>query len=153
MTESGDARVADGAAASRPKSQLSLVPEDIGPIAPNQFYDLHRRDIYLSGETRLAFAVLEDAVRTYVRLRDSRRRADRVEFREVARWFEARTGGVPYSFEYVCDVLLIDPASLRSRLEVLSPDVLPTKQMRSTGRRHQLHPNRYVKRRRRALQA
>ena len=48
-----------------------------------------------------------------------------------------RTAGIhsPFSFEYVCDVLGIEPASLRSRLELLSVNDLPTKQMRSVGRR------------------
>ena len=38
---------------------------------------------------------------------------DRIEFAEVARWFEARTGAVPFSFEYVCEVLEINPAPFR----------------------------------------
>jgi hypothetical protein len=145
MTESGGARIQEVAAGSQLKPQLLSVPDDIGLIAPNQFYDLFRRDVYLNGETRLAFAVLEDAVRTYLRQRDSHRPADRVEFNEVARWFEARTGAVPFSCEYVCEVLRIDPVSLRNRLQTMVADSLPTKHMRSTGRRHQL---RYVRKRR-----
>jgi hypothetical protein len=42
---------------------------------------------------------------------------------------------VRFSFENVCDVLGIEPVSLRARLELLSVNDLPTKQMRSVGRR------------------
>ena len=78
---------------------------EMGPVVPVQFYDLIRRSAFLDGETRLVFAVLEDAVRTYLRLRDSHRRRERVEFAEVAGWFEARTGSLPFSFYYICEVL------------------------------------------------
>ena len=50
---------------------------EMGPVVPVQFYDLIRRSAFLDGETRLVFAVLEDAVRTYLRLRDSSRRRGR----------------------------------------------------------------------------
>jgi hypothetical protein len=69
---------------------------EIGLVVPVQFYDLTRRSAFLDGEPRLVFAVLEDAVRTYLRQRDSRRRADRVEFAEVERWLEARNGNAPF---------------------------------------------------------
>jgi hypothetical protein len=127
---------------------LSPGPEyELGTVVPVQFYDLIRRSAFLDGERRLVFAVLEDAVRTYLRLHDSRRRADRVEFAEVARWFEARTGTVPFSFEYVCEVLEINPAPLRRQMSTLRADVLPMKQLRSVGRRHRVRSIRYAKRR------
>jgi hypothetical protein len=130
------------------RRQPSPGPEhELGTVVPVQFYDLIRRSAFLDGETRLVFAVLEDAVRTYLRLRDSRRRADRVEFAEVARWFEARTGAVPFSFEYVCEVIEINPASLRSQMRTLDAGVLPMKQLRSVGRRQRVRSIRYAKRR------
>ncbi len=130
------------------RRQPSPGPEyELGTVVPVQFYDLIRRSAFLDGETRLVFAVLEDAVRTYLRLRDSRRRTDRIEFAEVARWFEARTGVVPFSFEYVCEVLEINPASLRSQMRTLRADVLPMKQLRSVGRRQRVRSIRYAKRR------
>jgi hypothetical protein len=114
-------------------------------VVPVQFYDLIRRSAFLDGETRLVFAVLEDAVRTYLRVRDSHRRRDRVEFAEVARWFEARTGAVPFSFEYVCEVLGLEPGLFRKQLRVVQPHVLPTKQLRSVGRRQRVRSIRYAK--------
>jgi hypothetical protein len=116
-------------------------------VVPVQFYDLIRRSAFLDGETRLVFAVLEDAVRTYLRLRDSRGRSARVEFQEVARWFEARNLSAPFSFEYVCEVLELEPESFRRRLPMVQAHALPTKQLRSAGRRQRVRSTRYAKRR------
>lgn len=126
----------------RPQSVPAIEMDFVVPV---QFYDLIRRSAFLDGETRLVFAVLEDAVRTYLRVRDSHRRRDRVEFAEVARWFEARTGGVPFSFEYVCEVLELEPGLFRKQLRVVQPHVLPTKQLRSVGRRQRVRSIRYTK--------
>src|SRR5579863_8078365 len=83
-------------------------------LVPVQFFDLTRRRSMLDGETRLLFAVLEDAVRCYVKTVDSPRRSDREQFDEVRHWFDYEAGSrSPFSFEYVCDVLSIDPESLR----------------------------------------
>ena len=58
----------------RPHSVPAFEPDFVVPV---QFYDLIRRSAFLDGETRLVFAVLEDAVRTYLRVRDSHRRRGR----------------------------------------------------------------------------
>src|SRR5260370_25940390 len=108
---------------------------DMGLIVPVQFYDLIRRSAFLDGETRLVFAVLEDAIRTYLRHRDSRRGSGQSEFAEVVRWFEESTGSMPFSFEYVCEVLELEPESFRRQVRTMEPDVLPMKQLRSVGRR------------------
>ncbi len=118
-------------------------------LVPVQFFDLTRRRSMLDGETRLVFAVLEDAVRCYVKTVNSARRCDREQYDEVQRWFHAEAGiHSPFSFEYVCDVLGIEPASLRSRLGLLSVDDLPTKQMRSVGRRQVVRAGRSSSRKR-----
>jgi hypothetical protein len=96
-----------------PHQSSSALTFEMGLLVPVQFYDLIRRNAFLDGETLLVFAVLEDAVRTYLRQRSTRRRADHVEFAEVARWFEAKNGVVPFSFEYVCEVLELEPESFR----------------------------------------
>ena len=146
MITSLDARAEE----PRPSTLNNLRPfprSSMGLVVPVQFYDLIRRNAFLDGETRLVFAVLEDAVRTYLRQRGSRRRADRVEFAEVARWFEAKNGVVPFSFEYVCEVLELDPDSFRRQLRILQPHVLPMKQLRSVGRRQRVRSTRYPKKR------
>jgi hypothetical protein len=112
-------------------------------LVPVQFYDQMRRRSAFDGETRLVFAVLEDAVRCYVRTAGSSRRSDAEQFAEVSAWFNAELGGSHvFSFEYVCDVLNIEPISFRDRLKCLKPRDLPTKQLRSVGRRQVVRPGR-----------
>ncbi len=105
-------------------------------LVPAQYFDLIRRRSRLDGEMRLVFAVLEDAVRCYVRNAHGGRRSEREQFEEVSRWFGADHGPhVPFSFGYVCDALGIEPGALRAQLDRLRPADLPNKQMRSVGRR------------------
>ncbi len=143
-----------------PSNQNRVIDECAGPdpwlsarfepdfLVPVQFFDLTRRRSTLDGETRLVFAVLEDAVRCYVKTVNSSRRCDREQFDEVQRWFHAEAGiHSPFSFEYVCDVLGIEPASLRERLGLLSVNDLPTKQMRSVGRRQVVRAGRSSRKR------
>jgi hypothetical protein len=146
MTSSLEARGQNPAHFDSQRS-LSVHEFETDFVVPVQFYDLIRRSAFLDGETRLVFAVLEDAVRTYLRLRDSCRRRDRVEFTEVARWFEARTGVIPFSFEYVCEVLELEPGSFRKQLRIVQPHVLPMKQLRSVGRRQRVRSTRYAEKR------
>ena len=120
-------------------------------LVPVQFFDLTRRRSMLDGETRLLFAVLEDAVRCYVKTLNSPRRCDREQFDEVQHWFNSEAGcRSPFSFEYVCDVLTIEPETLRRRLSFLSVKDLPTKQMRSVGRRQVVRAGRSSRKRSRS---
>jgi hypothetical protein len=120
-------------------------------LVPVQFFDLTRRRSMLDGETRLLFAVLEDAVRCYVKTLNSPRRCDREQFEEVQHWFNSEAGcRSPFSFEYVCDVLTIEPETLRRRLSFLSVKDLPTKQMRSVGRRQVVRAGRSSRKRSRS---
>jgi hypothetical protein len=138
-------RVLDEAAGADPWLSARFEPDFLVPV---QFFDLTRRRSMLDGETRLVFAVLEDAVRCYVKTVNSSRRCDRDQFDEVQRWFKAEPGiRSPFSFEYVCDVLGIEPLSLRERLGLLSVDDLPTKQMRSVGRRQVVRAGRSSRKR------
>jgi hypothetical protein len=146
MTESPEVPSAPTILVDRSQSVSGLAFE-VGPVLPVQFYDLVRRCAFLDGETRLVFAILEDAVRTYLRLRDSRPRRDRIEFAEVARWFAARTGSVPFSFDYVCEVLELEPELFRRRLQSVPAHAMPTKQLRSVGRRRRIQSDRYAKKR------
>jgi hypothetical protein len=143
-----------------PSNQNRVIDECAGPdpwlsarfepdfLVPVQFFDLTRRRSMLDGETRLVFAVLEDAVRCYVKTVNSERRCDRQDFDEVHRWFHAEAGiHSPFSFEYVCDVLAIEPMAFRARLGLLSANDLPTKQMRSVGRRQVVRAGRSSRKR------
>ena len=138
-------RVIDECAGPDPWLSARFEPDFLVPV---QFFDLTRRRSTLDGETRLVFAVLEDAVRCYVKTVNSSRRYDREQFDEVQRWFHAEAGiHSPFSFEYVCDVLGIEPVSLRGRLGLLSANDLPTKQMRSVGRRQVVRAGRSSRKR------
>jgi hypothetical protein len=142
---SNHARVNDECAGPDPWLSVRFEPDFLVPV---QFFDLTRRRSALDGETRLVFAVLEDAIRCYVKTVNSSRRCEREQFDEVNRWFHADAGiRSPFSFEYVCDVLGIEPAALRSRLGLLSADDLPTKQMRSVGRRQVVRARRSSRKR------
>jgi hypothetical protein len=138
-------RLSDACSGPDPWLSARFEPDFLVPV---QFFDLTRRRSMLDGETRLVFAVLEDAIRCYVKTVNSARRCDREQYDEVQRWFHAEAGiHSPFSFEYVCDVLGIEPASLRSRLGLLSVDDLPTKQMRSVGRRQVVRAGRSSRKR------
>jgi hypothetical protein len=116
-------------------------------IMPVQFYDLIRRGPRRDGETRLVFAVLEDAVRTYLQGGNSQWHGGQEAFDEVSQWFAARDDRGLFSFKQVCEVLSIDANSLRKRLLVLTADDLPTKQSRSVGRQQVVRSARASRRR------
>jgi hypothetical protein len=106
-------------------------------LVPAQFYDLTRRRASLDGETRLVFAILEDAVRIFVKNSNAAGGYRRSLFHEVSHWFETDDGPQhPFTFSYVCDVLGVDRNYLLGCIRSLKAEDLPTKQMRSVGRRH-----------------
>ena len=145
LGSSNQARVIDECAGGDPWLGGRFEPDFLVPV---QFFDLIRRRSMLDGETRLVFAVLEDAVRCYVKTVNSSRRSDRDQFEEVRRWFHADAGiHSPFSFEYICDVLEIEPAAVRERLGTMSVTDLPTKQMRSVGRRQVVRTGRSSRKR------
>lgn len=116
-------------------------------LVPAQFYDLTRRRASLDGETRLVFAILEDAVRIYVKNAAATRGYRRMLFHEVAQWFDTADGPQhPFTFSYVCDVLGVNPDYLLGCIRSLKADDLPTKQMRSVGRRHVVRAGRRANR-------
>jgi hypothetical protein len=145
LGSSNQNRVIDECAGPDPWLSAGFEPDFLVPV---QFFDLTRRRATLDGETRLVFAVLEDAVRCYVKTVNSSRRSDREQFEEVQQWFRAEARGhSPFSFEYICDVLEIEPAALRERLGSMSVKDLPTKQMRSVGRRQVVRSGRSSRKR------
>lgn len=112
---------------------------DYDPLLPVQYYERIVGGHTPSGEFKLFFAILEDALRCYVRTKNCRSGAKRAEFVAARAWF--RTRGTPhvFSFESVCAFLGIDAGWLRARLESMGPSDLPMKQFR-TRRRHLARP-------------
>ena len=108
------------------------------PMTPQQYYDMLARRGHQDGETRLLFAVLEDAIRCYLRNVETDERQHRREFIEVANWFRGKEGRGPagiFSFESLCDALGLDPHRLLARLGIMTIRDLPS-------RRHQMRRHR-----------
>jgi hypothetical protein len=110
-----------------------------GRLMPEQYDDLVRRRHVIDGEKRLMLAVLEDAIRTYLRNADAKDGERRREFLEAKSWFNSEKLGKRgsqnvFSFENLCETLGIEPVSLRQRLRAMSLDDLPAR--RYQNRRH-----------------
>ena len=61
---------------------------DTGLLLPGQYVDLVRRNHVIEGELKLLLAVLEDAIRCYLRNVDAKDGERRRDFVEVRSWFE-----------------------------------------------------------------
>ena len=84
-------------------------------VLPIQFFDVG----VATGEQRLLFAMLEDAVHLLRRRpgRPSRRSSrDRQEIRAAKAWIAADDPTFPFSFVSVCAALGLDPAAVRREL-------------------------------------
>jgi hypothetical protein len=83
-------------------------------ILPVQFGESRRRKLPSEGERKLLFAVLEDAIRTYLRHRDSGPAArNNEEFLEAVEWLSVDDDSSPFTFLNVCEALEIDADCLR----------------------------------------
>jgi len=120
---------------------------DYDTLLPIQYYESVAGGHSLSGEFKLFFAILEDALRCYVRAKNCRSAARRAEFIDARAWFSARGTPHVFAFESVCAFLNINPECLRARLEFLQPSDLPLKQFHTRCRqlgRPPSHPRRSV---------
>lgn len=83
-------------------------------ILPAQYGSMCRKKLPSEGERKLLFAVLEDAIRCYLKHRDGAEsyRHD-PEFLEVAQWISSDEESGPFAFVRVCDALGINPYQLR----------------------------------------
>lgn len=122
-------------AQSRNGDQKTAAASDYDPLLPVQYYERVAGGHTPSGEFKLFFAILEDALRCYVRAKNCRSGAKRAEFVDARQWFHERGTPHVFSFESVCAFLDIDPNWLRRRLESLEPTDFPLKQFRTRRRR------------------
>ncbi len=106
------------------------------PMTPQQYYDMiaNRRDHH-DGETRLLFAVLEDAIRCFAIAKNSPARSSRREFEEVREWVNTRGDHDVFAFDSICAVFAIEPEALRDQLNAMRIGNFPTRRLRSVGRR------------------
>jgi len=109
---------------------------DAGILMPAQYADLVRRNHTLEGELKLLMAVLEDAIRCYLRNVDAQDGERRREFIEVRSWFESTVAGPAgiFSYENLCEALGIEPHRLLARLGIMTIGDLPSR--RYQMRRH-----------------
>jgi hypothetical protein len=70
----------------------------------------------LTGEQRLAAAVLQHAIDDYLKYAAATDRAGRRLFADARRWVESGRKSIPYSFEVLCDHLGLDADYLRRGL-------------------------------------
>jgi hypothetical protein len=98
----------------------SLIDYSNGSILPSQYNDSVRRRLPgFEGERRLLWAVLEDAIDTYLANMDCATAKQCNEFDEICGWFYApkdQPAGL-FSFESICDLLEMDAPSLLNGLE------------------------------------
>ena len=84
-------------------------------ILPVQYGESRRRKLPSEGERKLLFAVLEDAIRTYLRHRDQGAEArNNEDFVEAAEWLSSDDESGPFAFVNICEALGIDADGLRS---------------------------------------
>jgi hypothetical protein len=91
-----------------------------GSILPSQYNDLLRRSSAgFEGERRLLWAVLQDAIDTYLANMACSTEKQRKAFEEIQSWFHPSGGQSDslFSFETICDLLEIDIRLLVNGLE------------------------------------
>jgi hypothetical protein len=121
-------------ARSRNQKRRAAAASEYDTLLPVQYYESVASGRTPSGELKLFFAILEDALRCYVRSKNCRSGPRRAEFVDARTWFHER--GMPhvFAFESVCAFLSIDANWLRKRIETMGPQDLPVKQFRTQRR-------------------
>jgi len=120
---------------------LSAVFED-DALLPSQHADLHRGEAR-SGEQRLLYAVLEDAVRCWQLYdRSTTPRGQRL-FTEAAEWFASEDDSSPFTFVAICQLFELEPDYVRAglkrwseRQQAAGGTVVPFRVRRVGGTRH-----------------
>ena len=86
------------------------------PVLRFEYYTARTNNL-LDGERALMFAVLVDALDTYVKTREAKGHRKRAEFNEVDSWIRSRSTGSPFAFENICDSLGFNPSAIRYSLK------------------------------------
>ena len=93
---------------------------DFDALTRSQYYDRRAPARHLDGETRLLFAVLEDAIRCVLLYRPSPNYVKRRELSEAIAWVNTRGDHDLFSFDSICEVFEIEPETLRRQLNSMS---------------------------------
>ena len=108
------AYVRDDVGVSNEDKIASLFQPDTLVVA--QYFDNLRRYTLFEPEKRLAWAILEDAIRTFQdNVSAHNRRSERI-FRETEQWITESNHDWIFSFENVCETLGLTPEYVRQGL-------------------------------------
>ena len=91
-------------------------PISLAEIIPVQYSDPVAVRIQSSGEYRLLWAILEDAIDCYFRYADLPSATAQEQFREAEDWIESKEEEWLCSFNSICRHFQIDPGYLRRGL-------------------------------------
>ena len=101
-------------------ARLEAVLERIGPefvfVDPRQA-PLYHRDALETGESRLALAILEDALRCALRHTHSALASQRQEAREALDWIRSPEHHHQLAFEPICQRFELDPDWIRAQVD------------------------------------
>ncbi|MGO9058403.1 MAG: hypothetical protein ACLQU2_13620 [Candidatus Binataceae bacterium] len=104
-------------------------------LLPEQYNELRRRRHELTGELKLMFAVLEDAIHCYLHYMNAKTRQRRILFYEVREWMNSKQRQGLFAYDTLCEALGIDGARLRKMLEQQRGQIaggrLPARQQRT----------------------
>jgi hypothetical protein len=89
----------------------------LADLIPVQLSDPIAVRLRMSGEFRLLWAVLEDAIECYLRYVEHPSAVMRELFHEAKEWIEDKEGEDLCSFTGICGAFQIDPCYLRRRLQ------------------------------------
>jgi hypothetical protein len=81
-----------------------------------EYYASRRAASSLNPTKRLMLAVLLDAIRSFQAAAEGVRKSAQRRFEDAETWLFDENGDGPFSFESICEELLIDPQYLRSGL-------------------------------------
>lgn len=78
-----------------------------------QYAGVNRRRDHFGPEEKLMFAVLIDAIECFQKYVSARSRHCRSLYHDAESWILSGESWAPFSFEHICEVLLINPSYLR----------------------------------------
>jgi hypothetical protein len=107
-----------------PKMWSGILPEELlipEPALPAQFHIIWHRSRAISAERALVLAVLWQAVADLQKYRFAARRQQQRLYMEAYEWVASPDHAWPYSFVNLCELLNLNPESLRDELLTSAP--------------------------------
>ena len=97
------------------------------PLVMQQYVDTFRRSEHLDPEKSLLAAILEDAIQEYRKYSKAVDADGKRRFGEVDEWIGHAGTDWIFSFDNICELLGLDPHSVRRRLRKIQHDGEETK--------------------------